>query len=106
MAAVQEINVKSAINSIKYVDLSERTIVGIANLTNGMEIVESFSFRKLERVNKSIAQEIIKERIHHKVFEQIAGKKEAPAVVEKKKPGRPAKAAVVEDNDTDEAFNG
>ena len=74
MAVVKKENVESSIANIEFVRLGKKTTVGLCTLVNGFEIVESSSCVNEAHYNHGIGSEIVRERLHHRIWELLGSK--------------------------------
>ena len=72
--AVKSKDVDAAIVSIDYHKMGAKTLVGLATLKNGYEIVESSSCVDPARFSESIGKELIQERVRMRVWEMLGFK--------------------------------
>lgn len=74
MSIVRQEDVSGSIRSIDFTKMGEKTTVGLATLVNGFEIVEYSSCVDPAKFDMDIGQEIVMERIHHKIWELLGFK--------------------------------
>lgn len=74
MAVVKKEDVEASIASIEFAKHGKKTTVGFCTLVNGWELVESSSCINEQHYNEGIGRELVRERLHHKIWELLGSK--------------------------------